>query len=757
MISSKLLLPSDSYSYVSSREGVSYYSWLDHVVSSQDFHKCIDSISMYYDMSDEDHIPMAINLNIDNLPDLTNLNNNYSNKINWDSLSECSLRKYLNSTDKHFSKLSIPVDAICCGNLKCKNTSHIDAIYKFYNDIIESLNLSSTHLVNGSRKYKCRPGWSDYVSEFYKYSCEVRRLWLDHGKPRQGPIFNEFSRSKARFKYVLRQISRNEDLLRKESLAKKLSQSTSKDFWSDISSANNSKTPLPSSIDNANSPNEVLQLWENHFQNTFNCLPKQTYSNYFCLQSDYSSVKVSNSEIYDIIKALDNNKSCGSDGIYAEHLKYASDKLIPLLSMCFSSVFVHGVLPNSLMSVVLVPIIKNKCGKINVKENYRPIALASILSKVMEIIILNRIENVLITEPNQFGFKKGHGTDQCIYVLKEIIHLYKSLNTCISVCFLDASKAFDRVNHLLLFQKLERRGVPGYLLRILVFWYENQTMSVRWGNLLSNPFHVSNGVRQGGILSPYLFNVYMDDLSTRLNKLSIGCVLGDLLINHLMYADDLVLISPSTMGLNKLIAECQSYGIQFDIMFNSSKSAVMFFRPKNMLNVSLPSFKIFNENVEIVHKYTYLGHILCDTLSDDLDILRQRKKLFAQGNSIMRKFYMCTQDVKLTLFRSYCSSLYTAQLWVNYTKTIMNKLYIAYHNILKLFIGVPKWEHTRPICVTLNVKYCPALIRNLVYKFMCRLPVAKNIFVRTLCDMSCFYRSSIWKHWRFLLYTNGVG
>ena len=82
-------------------------------------------------------------------------------------------------------------------------------------------------------------------------------------------------------------------------------------------------------------------------------------------------------------------------------------------------------------------------------------------------------------------------------------------NTCISVCFLDASKAFDRVNHQLLFQKLEYRGVPGYILRILVFWYENQAMSVRWGNLLSESFHVSNGVRQGGILSAYLFNIYI--------------------------------------------------------------------------------------------------------------------------------------------------------------------------------------------------------------------------------------------------------
>ena len=145
--------------------------------------------------------------------------------------------------------------------------------------------------------------------------------------------------------------------------------------------------------------------------------------------------------------------------------------------------------------------------------------------------------------------------------------------------FLDASKAFGRVNHQWLFEKIDNRGIPGYILRIIVFWYENQTMAVRWGNLISNPFHVSNGVRQGGILSPYLFNMYMDELSTRLNNLKIGCSIDDLFINHLMYADDLVLISPSTRGLSRLIEECQKYGLEFDIHFNSSKSAVMFFKP----------------------------------------------------------------------------------------------------------------------------------------------------------------------------------
>ena len=75
---------------------------------------------------------------------------------------------------------------------------------------------------------------------------------------------------------------------------------------------------------------------------------------------------------------------------------------------------------------------------------------------------------------------------------------------------------------------------------------------VRWGNVMSKRFNVSNGVRQGGILSPYLFNVYMDDLSLRLKKNYAGCRIANNIINHLFYADDLVLICPSHRGLQEL-------------------------------------------------------------------------------------------------------------------------------------------------------------------------------------------------------------
>ena len=111
-------------------------------------------------------------------------------------------------------------------------------------------------------------------------------------------------------------------------------------------------------------------------------------------------------------------------------------------------------------------------------------------------------------------------------------------------CFLDASKAFDRVNHSLLFDKLCTRGVPFYLIRLLVYWYEHQRMCVRWGGVYSSSFTVTNGVRQGGILSPYLFNVYVDDLSVKLDSCHVGCYFSGGCINHIMYADDLVIMSP---------------------------------------------------------------------------------------------------------------------------------------------------------------------------------------------------------------------
>ena len=115
-----------------------------------------------------------------------------------------------------------------------------------------------------------------------------------------------------------------------------------------------------------------------------------------------------------------------------------------------------------MLSTVLVPTIKDKTGRIDRMDTYRPIVLASVMSKLVEIILLNRISKLLSPYSNQFGFQQKLGTDTCIYILKDIVENYRSLNGCIFMCFLDASRAFDRVKHSVLSSKLVRHGVPGY-------------------------------------------------------------------------------------------------------------------------------------------------------------------------------------------------------------------------------------------------------------------------------------------------------
>ena len=115
---------------------------------------------------------------------------------------------------------------------------------------------------------------------------------------------------------------------------------------------------------------------------------------------------------------------------------------------------------------------------------------------------------------------------------------------------------------------------------------------------------------------------------------------------------------------------------------------------------------------------------------------------------------MCSIEVKIELFRSYCSSMYTSHLWTKYSGDAIRKLYTAYHNSLKLLLGVPKRSETSPLCANLNIKSCPAVIRNLIFKFMTRLKTSDNNIIHAICSSSCFYKSPMWKHWRQLLYVN---
>ena len=191
-------------------------------------------------------------------------------------------------------------------------------------------------------------------------------------------------------------------------------------------------------------------------------------------------------------------------------------------------------------------------------------------SKLLELSILFRIESKIQSTENQFGFKSGLGTDSCIFLLKEIINKLKNSHTNTFLAFLDASKAFDKVRHDILFSKMNDVGIPPYIIRLLHYWYSKQTMYVKWNGCVSDSFGCKNGVKQGGLISPFLFNFYINDLSVRLNRQPIGCFLNQK-VNNLLYADDLVLVSPTAKGLQKLLLECETFSKDHSIEFNSKK------------------------------------------------------------------------------------------------------------------------------------------------------------------------------------------
>ena len=157
----------------------------------------------------------------------------------------------------------------------------------------------------------------------------------------------------------------------------------------------------------------------------------------------------------------------------------------------------------------------------------------------------------LVTHDQQFDFKRKHSTDLCIFTVKRVTKHYTQENSPVFTCFLDASKAFDKMYALYytLFQKLLDRKTPIILVRMLLFWYTKQTMCVKWGNCVSDYYYVSNEVRQGGILSSKLHSVYVDDLSDYLVKSHIGCHIHNACVNHVMYADDICLMTPSPAAL----------------------------------------------------------------------------------------------------------------------------------------------------------------------------------------------------------------
>ena len=563
--------------------------------------------------------------------------------------------------------------------------------------------------------------------------------------------------TKARFKYTLRECKRNEEMLRADGLAKSLSEKDFVAFWRGIDATNNNKAPLPTCIDNVTGTENITNMWKEHFQSIFTSVKDDVHKSDVItktnnLQSGSNVVFCSPLSVKDNIGNLKKGKAPGSDNLYAEHLIYAHSRLHVILSLLFNAMLVHGHVSDSLMETIIVPLIKNRTGNCSDKNNYRPLALCTALSKLLELNLLQKIEKYLYTADNQYAYKSKHSTDMAVFVLKQVIEYYNKRSTPVYVCYLDASKAFDKISYWLLFKKLLKRKVPVIYVRLLVNWYVNHNYCVQWSNHKSEFFKPINGVKQGGVLSPKLFIVYMDDLSKQLTKSSIGCSTPYNILNHIFYADDLTLLCLSAKGMQKLISICSSYAKSHNITFNASKTVCTVFEPKCNASHIHPTLFLNNTEINYSSFHKYLGVLICSK-NDSRDMCRQIRSYISRVNMLCQMFSKCSTEVKIQLYNSYCTSMYAVHLWTSYYKKDFHKFRVIYNNGFRKLFRLEKRCSASGMFSNTNVMSFSELLRKNIYSFIKRLADSKNIFI--MYYNSSFYKvqSTTWNHWHQSLYS----
>ena len=533
-------------------------------------------------------------------------------------------------------------------------------------------------------------------------------------------------------------------------------QTDQRNFWKEIRCTMNSNVKLPTCIDGVHGDCNIAAMWKHHYSTIFNRVPNSCcakahddiFNNTNIVFDNEINVNVE--EMKTIVNGLACNKSPGLDGVSAEHMKFAGHKLCVLMSMVISSIFTHGFIPRSMMESVIVPVIKNKNKRINDKGNYRPICLSNVCSKIVEMALARRLSDYLHSSHNQFGFKLDHGTELCVFTFKELLRFYVEHGSAMHVAFLDASKAFDRVNRCKILTKLENRGVAKYILRLISYDFISQHICIRWGNSYSDFFTSTNGVKQGGILSPLFFNVYMDNLSAQLNSQHIGCSTGDVVVNHMLYADDIALFSPSAKGLQKLLDMCFTYGCSHDIQFNPLTSVVMYIDSRK-LGAARPMV-IGSDQLNFVSYYTYLGHIICDDLSDESDMKAKAKQIYARSNMLRQRFHFCSADVKNKLFSTFFNNIYMCALWVKCTKSTFHMFIVSYNNCYRILHRLPMRCSASGMFAAANVNSGSAVFRKCVYSLMTRINRSSNDIICNVANGDVYLLSTLRRRWLIQLY-----
>ena len=346
---------------------------------------------------------------------------------------------------------------------------------------------------------------------------------------------------------------------------------------------------------------------------------------------------------------LNYHKAADHEGVRGEALRFASESALQAICDLFNAIFDCGVTPRNWATGTLIFL--PKPGDPRQTNNYRGITLLSMIRKLLDRVVLNRMTPKVKIDQAQAGFRKNYSCPDQVFLLSGLLEKNRAEGRKSYVLFVDFKKAFDRVYRDMLALKLYEKGVRGKAWRAIMAMMEGSKGQIRYKNTKSSLFDITMGVAQGAISSPMLFSIFVDDLSAHLRASGVGIELNDQTkVPVLMFADDTALLANTFEQIKLLTKTLEEFCAKWRLEVNESKTELMVIDG----DVIEPDLFYGGKKIERVKKFKYLGVWFTEDLRWDTHIdimISKAEKRIAEYQHLLKGAAL-TVPAKLQVYKA---------------------------------------------------------------------------------------------------------